>query len=114
MRRAIWAVEIPDDEAAARPTLDAATLTGNRRSYERCQTEARRLRAAGASRLDAPSAALARGRAHGHRVDNGLQPGPPRDPHTIVLFGPRPALVGWQAVYEGRPAAELLARVRKP
>jgi hypothetical protein len=113
VRRAIWAVEIPDDEPAAQPELDAAILTGGLRSYEPCQAEARRLRAAGASRLEAPSAALAPGSAHGHRVDNGLQPGPPRDPHTIVLFGPRPAIVGWQAVYEGRPAAELLARVRK-
>jgi hypothetical protein len=31
---------------------------------------------------------------------------------VIVLFGARPDLVGWEAVYEGRPSDELVSRVR--
>jgi len=38
--------------------------------------------------------------------------GPASDGACIVFFGPRPALVGWRAACEGRPAAELLSRVR--
>jgi hypothetical protein len=30
-----------------------------------------------------------------------------------VLFGSRPELVGWEAVYEGRPSEKLLSRVRR-
>jgi len=111
IQRAMWAVEI-GDEPAARPDLPTATLTGGPASYGACRQEAARLRAAGATRLDAPSAALAPGGARGHVSVGRLRPGPPRDGNTIVLFGPRPSLVGWRAAQEGRPAAELLARVR--
>jgi hypothetical protein len=31
---------------------------------------------------------------------------------VIVLVGARPDVVGWEAVYEGRPSDELLSRVR--
>ncbi len=113
VRRTIWAIEIPDDEPAERPALDSATITGGRETFERCHGEARRLRAKGASRLDMVSAALVATSAFGFVVNGGLKPGPQREPRTIVLFGPRPALVGWRAVYEGRPSAELLARVRQ-
>jgi len=111
IRRAMWAVEI-GHEPSARPELADATLTGGPDSHVACRQEAARLRAAGATRLDAPSAALGPGGAHGHLCDGQLRPGPPRDATTIVLFGPRPALVGWRAAHEGRPAPELLARVR--
>jgi hypothetical protein len=113
VRRAIWAVEIPDDEAAARPALAVETMTGDRDSYPACRAEARRLRATGATRLEAPSAALVPGGAHGFRTSAGLRPGPARDGRTIVLFGPRPSIVGWRAVREGRPAGELLQRIRR-
>jgi hypothetical protein len=112
VRRAIWAVEIPDDEPAAGPNLPLKTLTGGLASYAACRDAARALRARGVTRLEVPSAALASGAAHGHRVDAGLKTGPPRDARTIVLYGRRSALVGWCAAYEGRPAEELLGRVR--
>ena len=112
IRRAIWAVEIPDDESAAPPALPEATVRGGTGSYHACREEARRLRAGGATRVDVPSAALVAGGAGGQRVDAGLAPGRPRVGRTIVLFGRRPSLVGWRAAYEGRPAEELLARVR--
>jgi hypothetical protein len=112
VRRAIWAVEIRDTDEGTRPELDEGTLTGDRGSYARCQAEARRLRAGGATRIEATSAALVSGGAHGHLVAGGLTAGPPREARTIVLFGRQPALVGWRAVQEGRPAEELLSRVR--
>jgi hypothetical protein len=67
----------------------------------------------GATRLDVASAALLEGAARGFHTNAGLQPGPARSGRTIVLFGPRPSLVAWRAAAEGRPAAELLARVRR-
>ena len=111
IRRAIWAVDIGDDPAAE-PRLPNATLTGGLETYDACRKEGRRLRAQGATRVDASSPALLTGGAQGCHVDAGLKPGPPRDGRTIILFGRRPALVGWRAAYEGRPAPELLARVR--
>jgi hypothetical protein len=36
----------------------------------------------------------------------------PRDGKVIVLFGPRPDLIGWQVVEAGRPDPDSLARVR--
>ena len=111
IRRAIWAVEI-DDEPAARAALPEETLTGAPDTHAACRDEARRLRAQGATRLEAPAAALVAGGARGHRVESRLRPGPPREGLTIVLYGRRPSLVGWRAAHEGRPAGELLARVR--
>lgn len=110
IRRALWAVDIGDDPPAL-PALDATTLAGGPATYPACQAEARRLRAGGTSRLEAPSAALAAGGAHGWTVLGGLLPGPARDPLVIVLFGPRPDLVGWEATAEGHPGLALLARV---
>jgi hypothetical protein len=89
-------------------------MTGGLATHAACQREARRLRARGATRLMAPSAALLPGSAGGWRVEGSLRPGPLRDGRTIVLFGPRPAITGWRAAHEGRPAAELLGRVRYP
>ena len=113
IRRAIWAVEIPDDERAASPALSEGTVTGGTGTYGACREEARRLRAGGATRIDAPSAALVTGGARGQHVDGGLAPGPPRTGSTIVLYGRRSSLVGWRAAYAGRPADELLVRVRQ-
>lgn len=112
LRRALWAVEIPDDEPAAVPDLPRGTVTGGQASHAACREAARMLRARGITRIEVPSAALASGAARGYRVDAGLKTGPPREGRTIVLYGPRPSLVGWRAAQEGRPADELLARVR--
>lgn len=111
VRRALWAVELPD-EPAEPARLPDATLFGGTRSHPDCQAEARRLRDLGAKRLVAPSAALAAGGAGGHRVDGGLRPGPPRDGKVIVVFGRQPELAWWAAAGEGRPRDDLLPRVR--
>lgn len=111
VRRALWAVEV-GDPPVARPELPAAILTGDRSSWTMCQREAARLRREGQAGLTAPAAALAPGGAHGFRVEGGVRPGPPQDGVTIVLFGARPDLIGWQAAASGSPAADLLARVR--
>ena len=112
VRRALWAVETPEEPPSLpRPLLGDRSLRGGRRSYAACQREARRLRVGGASGLVAPSAALEVGPS-GHRVDGGLVDGPHRSEEVVVLFGRRPDLVGWLACAEGRPSAELLPRVR--
>jgi len=111
VRRAIWAVELPDGPAD-QPSLPDRTLLGGTTTYAECQAEARRLRGLGANRLAAPSAALSAGGAGGHRVDGGLRPAPPRDGKVIVLFGRRPDLAGWTATSEGRPRDDILPRVR--
>jgi hypothetical protein len=108
--RSLWVAELPDDGYAA-PRLARATLTGGMATYEACRAEARRLAASRAMGLRAPSAALRAGGAAGWRADGGLQPGPARDGLTVVLFGPRPDLVGWHAA-QGRPAKDLLKNVR--
>lgn len=110
VERAIWAVEVPDGEYPV-PELPPETLSGGWESHPPCQAEARHLVAAGAAGLRAPSAALALGAAGGWRVDGGLRRGSPRDPAVVVLFGPRPDLVGWRAA-EGRPGDGLLPSVR--
>jgi hypothetical protein len=109
--RALWAVELPDAGYSA-PALPPAVLMGGAESHGPCRAEARRLAAAGAMGLRAPSAALREGRASGCRVDRGLTAGPPRDGKTIVIFGARPDLVGWRAAL-GKPHEELLSRVRR-
>lgn len=109
--RALWAVEVEESPTAV-PDLPDATLRGGIDSYDACRSEAARLRAEGADGLVAPSAALAAGAAGGHVVDGGLRRAAPRAPHTIVLFGRRPDVVGWRACASGRPHADLLADVR--
>lgn len=111
VRRALWAVEVPEERWVA-PDLPTQVMTGGPSTYPACRAAAREARAAGAPGLVAPSAALMPGAAHGWRVDRGLVPGPARDGRTIVLFGPRPGLVAWAAVAEGRPRDDLLRLVR--
>jgi hypothetical protein len=114
VRRALWAVEVPEDDLAdaARPRLPRAVTTGGTDSYERCQAHAERLRAAGATALLAPSAALVAGAAGGHRTDHGLQRAAPADGRVAVLFGPRPDLLAWAAVIRAAPPVDLLPAVR--
>lgn len=111
IRRAIWAIELPD-EPFETPKLPETILLGDESTYPACQAEARRLRAVGAKRLQAPSAALLPGGARGWRVEGGLQPGHSRDGLVTTLFGRRPDLVGWAVVREGYPDADVLSRVR--
>jgi hypothetical protein len=111
VRRRMWAVEIPDEPAEA-VRLPHEVATGGADTHPRCQAEAARLRAAGARRLVAPSAALATGGAAGTIVRDGPRPGAPRDGIVIVLFGSPDRLVGWTAGEAARPLDDLLARVR--
>lgn len=111
VRRAMWAVEVPDEGHPA-PDLPPEALTEGPETYAACREEARKLRGRGAHGIVAPSAGLLPGAARGWRVDGGLAPGPDRDGQTIVLFGRRPDLVGWAAAAEGRPRDDLLPVVR--
>src|SRR5215510_2826312 len=112
IRRTLWAVDLGDERSQS-VNLPMETLTGGPETYAACQDEAQRLRQEGVRRLVAPSGALLAGGAQGWRVDGGLQPGPLRDGLVIILFGPRPDLVGWPAAREGRPGEELLSRVHR-
>jgi len=112
VRRALWAVEVPDRLEAQTPRIGRRILTGGLDTYEQCRKEARRLRRNGATELKTPSAALSDGGAGGWRVDGGMQPAPPRDCTVLAVFGARPDLVGWMATVAGRPRSDLLARVR--
>jgi hypothetical protein len=111
IQRAIWAVDVPH-ATLPEVRLPLRVLRGDERSYAQCRREARRLRTAGAPGLRARSAAVISTTGSGHRVDDGLRPGPLRDEEVIVLFGFRPDLVGWAACAVGRPREDLLGRVR--
>lgn len=111
IRRALWAVELPDDEAP-QPDLPEKILLGGLETYPQCQEEARRLRTSRAKGLLCPSAALLPGQARGWIVDGGTRPAAPRDGKVYVLFGRRPDLIGWAATLSGQPPAHLLDRVR--
>lgn len=110
IERALWAVELPDQEAAT-PSLPIEIMMGGRDTYAACQQEARSLRAAGADRLAVPCAALKPGTPSGWRTDGGLVPAEDRDERTWVFFGLLPRSVGWAAAATGRPRPDLLDRV---
>lgn len=114
IERDLWAVELPTgEEPTVSPALPSSQLEGGTDSYPACQAEARRLRKLGSPGLIAPSAALLPGGAAGLRVDGGqLLPGRRRDGIVVVLFGPRPDLVGWCACSRGSPDARILPEVR--
>jgi RES domain-containing protein len=109
--RSLWSIELPH-APRSQPRLDSATLTGGISSYPACRREARRIRSLGGRGLVAPSAAIESPSQSGFRAEGGLQPGPLRDERVLVLFGPRPDLIGWAACHQGRPRADLLPRVR--
>ena len=112
LRRALWAVDIGHAPLKA-VSLKANVLTGGRDTYWACQAHARRLRARGARRLVAPSAALLPGGAAGREVDDGIErTAQPRDGRVIVIFGPPGKLVGWKAIERGGPPQDVLPRVR--
>ena len=110
LRRALWAVDLPEPPET-RPGLSTTDLLGGTDSWPACRAEAERLRRGGAVGLVVPSAALSTGPS-GYHVKGGIQPGPERGESVVVLFGPRPDLVGWAACAAGRPRADLLGRVR--
>ena len=114
VQRALWTIEVPqhDLDAAARVRLARTVATGGTDTYGRCQAYASRLRASSETALLAPSAALARGAASGHRTEGGLQKAPAVDGRVLVLFGPRPDLVGRLVVDVGAPPVDLLPAVR--
>jgi hypothetical protein len=112
VRRALWAIDV-GDEPFKKVSLPVSALTGGRDSYRVCQDRARRLRARGATRLLAPSAALVAGGAAGREVADGAErDSTPRDGRVLILFGAPANVVGWKAVERGAPPADLLPRVR--
>jgi hypothetical protein len=112
VRRALWAVELPDDLPVGTPLITLAVLTGGLDTYAACRKDARRIRNHGVAALRAPSAALLPGCARGWKVDGGLQPAAERDGTVLAIFGPRPDFIGWMAAFAARPRADLLSRVR--
>lgn len=112
LRRALWAVEIGDEPLKV-VSLPAAVVTGGPDSYRACQGHARRLRARGARRLVAASAALLPGGATGREVSEGVErPARLRHGRVIVVFGTPDGLVGWKAVERGGPPGDILPKVR--
>ncbi len=112
VRRALWAIEAPDDLPVEVPRLVQAVLTGGIGTYRECREEARRVRKNGAASLRAPSAALLPGCARGWKVDGGMQPAAERDGSVLAIFGPQPGFVGWITAFAARPRSDLLAHVR--
>ncbi len=112
VRRALWAVEVPDELHVATPQIPHAVLTGGLATYEGCRGESRRLRENGATALRTPSAALLPGGARGWKVQGGVRPAVERDGTVFAIFGPRPDFIGWMAAFAARPRTDLLARVR--
>jgi hypothetical protein len=112
VERSLWAVEIPED-GYEEPALLDVVLKGDVGTYPSCQSEAKRLRALGATRIEAPSAALVSGGASGWVVDplisNSSSSGEGR---VFVLYGPQPSLVGWPTVEAGSPPERILAFVQ--
>ena len=95
IRRRMWAVEIGNAPRVAVTVSDHQL--GGPDTYLPCQQEARRLRAAGADRIAAPSAALT---------------GSGQSGVVIVVFGSTTGLSGSIAADAARPAAGILQRVR--
>lgn len=113
VRRSLWAVALPAEGYEQPLSLHLSQLVGGTPSYAACQAEARRLRSAGALRLEAPSAALLPGTAGGWQVRGATLQRVPTGVHgrVWVIFG-APALVGWIAADAAAPPASVLPLVR--
>lgn len=110
--RALWVIEDQEEAlTAASPTLPFEVMVGGQETYPACQQEARRLRAGGARAVLAPSAALVDSHTTGYTVELGFR-AMRQEAQVLVLFGPRPQLVGWLVVWAAAPPAEVLPRVR--
>jgi len=113
IERHLWAIEVPDTTPNPElPDLPRALLQGGLASYPECQREASRLRASGATSLEAPSAALREGGARGELTRAGLVEADDRNGRVRVLYGSRPDLRGWLCATDGRPSERLLPLVR--
>jgi hypothetical protein len=112
IRRVLWTIDI--GEAPLKPvSLPAAIVSGGQSTYRRCQDHAGRLRARGARRLVAPSAALLPGGATGREVVAGFErAATSHNGRVIVVFGDPAGLIGWKVVDRGAPPGDLLPRVR--
>ena len=111
VQRSLWAVELPDTGYVT-PTAPDSTLFGDETSYSACQAEARRLRGAGADKIEVTGAALLPGGASGWQSNPTIAAATPvREGRVWVLFGPCLA-VGWIAVDGGAPPAVVLPLVR--
>jgi hypothetical protein len=115
VRRRIWAIELPDTIDQARvPDLPDHVLHGGPETYRRCRLEARRLRAAGAGAIRAPSAAVLPGGARGQLTrDDRLVDAADRDGVVWALFGTWENLRGWATADAGAPTARVLGLVRQ-
>ncbi|MBL8342678.1 MAG: hypothetical protein JNL30_14510 [Rubrivivax sp.] len=113
VRRSLWAVALPAEGYVQPRSLAAAQLHGGLASHAACRAKARRLRAAGATRLEVPSAALLPGAAAGWRVNGAAleRADAARDGKVWVLFGTA-ALTGWVAAEAAAPPAAVLPFVR--
>ena len=112
VQRSLWAAELPEADYLV-PVLSPRQLTGGRDTHAACQAEAKRLREAGASRIEAPSAALVKGGARGWVANPEEQVAPKaRDGVVWVLFGVTGDLVGWPAAESSAPPERVLALVR--
>ncbi|MET9328378.1 RES domain-containing protein [Tsukamurella sp. NPDC003166] len=110
--RALWCIDIDLGEPV-RVDLPESVLVGGVDSYAQCRAAAGELRAAGATAITAPSAALMPGSAGGQRVSGGaMVPGPECDGAVVVAFGAYPDAEGWCVVEDGRPPAWLLDHIR--
>ena len=111
VQRDLWAVEIPD-APAAEPVLSDALLFGDESTYPACQAAARKLRAAGATRLQVRGAALLPTQARGWTANATVQRATAlRDGLVWVHYGPCP-FAGWPVVSAGSPPALVLPLVR--
>jgi RES domain len=112
VRRSLWAVALPDS-GYAEPDLPIEMLQGGTKTYTACQAEARRLRADGSMRLQAPSAALLPGGARGWMATStDVTPvSSDQDGVVWVLFGDHD-IPGWITVDGGSPPEAVLPLVR--
>lgn len=107
--RALWEVMTPTP--TSRPELSDEVLVGGRSTYPQCQTEARRLRNAGARGLVAPSAALLSRGAEIVTVDeSGMTSTSTYPSEVVVLFAPN-RIQGIELA-EGHYGADILGDVR--
>jgi hypothetical protein len=111
IRRAMWVVELGDGPATE-VELRHDLATGGIDTYPACQLHARELRARGAWRLRAPSAALEPNGATGWQVRDGERAGPPCDGRVYVTFGSPAPLNGWCVSPCATPPPHVLERVR--
>lgn len=110
IRRRIWAVELPNDLRTRTPG-PGPIARGGPESHLACQEAARLLRDAGATMLEAKSAALTGGGARGQATRAGLREADDRDGVVWAIIGPRSDLTGWATVDVGAPPPRVLGLV---